>query len=308
VRMYRNGAQILADTLPATITGAFRTTNYLGKSNWIPDEYFQGKLDQPELSKAARGADWIKLAYQNQRAAQTLVTVIKTVECPPLMSVTADTLVPEGGLLALEAGVECAASWFWSVLYGPGPRILEPDSKTLTVRIPRVTGDTAIIYRLTALFGDSARTRDVRVGIKEAIPDPVFTMPAMTWSGAEPLAYRPAISNLAAIKASRDSVLHWDWTFSGTEAQWTPLPDGVTLVDAPAEGNVEIRLCLDNGALPVCRNGMVLVTGASTSVSGPVTAAPAGNIASAQASRDALGRAFTPRETARRGVSAYPPK
>lgn len=308
VRMYRNGAQILSDSMPAAITAAFRTTNFLGKSNWVPDQYFQGKLDQPELSKAARGADWIRLAYQNQRAAQTLVTVVKTVECPPLMSVSPDTVVPEGGLLSLDAGVECAASWFWSVLSGPGPRILEPDSKTQTIRIPRVTGDTAITYRLTAVFGDSTRMRDVRVGIKEAIPDPVFTMPAMTWSGGEHLAYRPVISNLAAIKATRDSVLHWEWTLGGTEAQWTPLPDGVTLVSAAAEGEVEIGLCLDNGASPVCRTGKVQVTGAATSVSAPVTAASAGNIVSVQAGRDALGRASTPRRGFRRGVFAFPAK
>ena len=177
VRMYRNGAQILADSMPGTMTGTFRTANFLGKSNWLPDDYFQGKLDQPELSKTARGADWIKLAYQNQRAAQTLITVVKTVECPPRMTVSADTLVPEGGLASLQSGVECAVSSFWSVQSGPGPRILDPDARTLTVPIPRVAGDTAIVYRLTAVFADSTRTRDVRVGVREAIPDPVFSMP-----------------------------------------------------------------------------------------------------------------------------------
>jgi hypothetical protein len=313
VRMYRNGAQILSDSMPGTITGTLRTANFLGKSNWLPDEYFRGKLDQPELSKAARGADWIKLAYQNQRAAQTLVTVVKTVECPPRMTVSPDTLVPEGGLASLEAGVECAVSSFWSVQSGPGPRILDPDTRTLAVLIPRVAGDTAIVYRLTAVFADSTRTRDVRVGVREAIPDPVFSMPAMVWTGAAPLIYRPAISNLAAIRASRDSVLHWEWTLGGAAVEWTPLPDGVTLTGAAAEGEVDIRLCLDNGSLPVCKTAKVLVTGATSSLPGPAAAGPAAAVpapepVSAQAGRDALGRVFNPGFPVRRGISAFPSK
>ncbi len=293
VRMYRNGAQILADTMPGTITGVNRTTNFIGKSNWTLDEYFQGKVDEPELSKTARSADWIKLGYQNQRAAQTLVTVAKTVVCPAKIALPVDTTLPEGGLLSLEARVECASSYSWSLVSGPGPRIIDPEARFLVVRLPRVSGDTSIVYRLTAAFNDSTRVRDVRVTIREAIPDPIFTLPAMPpWSGKEPLAFRPVISNLAAIKASRDSVLHWSWSFSGVQVDTGALADGVMLQSAPTEGALHIGLCLDNGGTPACRNADITVTGFATSTRGPKPALAAGSAAGKPAppGNDALGR------------------
>jgi hypothetical protein len=39
------------------------------------ERYWNGRLDEVILSKAARSAAWAKLSYENQRAAQTLVTV-----------------------------------------------------------------------------------------------------------------------------------------------------------------------------------------------------------------------------------------
>jgi len=40
--------------------------------------YWNGLLDEPRLHSRARSADWIKLEFQNQRAAQTLVTIGST--------------------------------------------------------------------------------------------------------------------------------------------------------------------------------------------------------------------------------------
>jgi hypothetical protein len=307
VRMYKNGEQILADTLPAAITGVRRTANFLGKSNWTLDEYFQGKLDEPELSKTARSADWIKLSYQNQREAQTLATVVKpTQQCPAVISVPADTVIAEGETVSLNAGIECASGFSWSSVSGPAPRILDPETKSLVVRMPRVTADTAIVYRLTALFSDSTRTRDVRIRIREAIPDPVFALPAIAaWTGKEPLAYKPIISNLAAIKASRDSVLHWVWTFSGPNIDTVRLADGMTLESAAAEGALQIGLCLDNGSLPACKTASLNVTGATAGLA-PDSMRPM-TPTLAKRGRDALGRTgATPSAPGKRAQSRSP--
>ncbi|MDB5105467.1 MAG: hypothetical protein JWP91_3156 [Fibrobacteres bacterium] len=312
VRMYKNGAQILADTLPGAMTGVNRTTNYLGKSNWAADDFFQGKLDEPVLAKTVRSADWIKLSYQNQRAAQTLVTVVKPVQCAARISVPPDTTVPEGGSLTLNAGVECAAGFSWSVISGPAPRILDPETKSLAVAIPRVAADTVIVYRLTAEFSDSTRTRDVRVRIKESIPDPIFTLPAIpSWSGKEAIAYRPAISNLAAIKASRDSALHWTWSFAGPAVDTSWLEDGMTLKSAEGAGALQIGLCLDNGGPIVCRNAALTITGSAASML-QAQSTPQGQITKTDPGRDALGRAadgpITPRKAGRPGIARYPRK
>lgn len=269
VRIYRNGVQILADTMQA-ISGVLRTANFLGKSNWALDEYFQGKIDETELAATAHSADWIKLAYQNQKAAQTLVTVVKPTLCESKMIAPRDTVVAEGELLTLSASVECATGFSWSVVSGPSQRILDPEASTLVMRMPRISGDTVVIYRMSADFPDSARVRDVRVTIKEAIPDPVFTLPPLpAWSGKDSLAIRPSISNLAAIRASRDSVLRWRWTFSGPGVDTTMLPDGVMLRGADSDGTLEIGLCLDNGADPVCKTATLVVSEATASLRAP---------------------------------------
>jgi hypothetical protein len=46
----------------------------LGRCSEDHDFYFPGKIDQAVLSRTARSADWIKLCYENQRTAQTLVS------------------------------------------------------------------------------------------------------------------------------------------------------------------------------------------------------------------------------------------
>jgi Concanavalin A-like lectin/glucanases superfamily/Domain of unknown function (DUF2341) len=292
LRIYKDGVQILADTLTDPLTGVTRTANFLGRSSWAADQFFQGMIDEPELSKTARSADWIKLAYQNQRPGQTLL-VVKPADCAARFSVPADTALSEGDVLSLSATVECAESYAWSVVAGPSARILDPEAKPLVLRIPRVSGDTAVVYRLTAEFSDSTASRDVRIVIQEAIPDPVFTLPAVAaWNGKDSLAYRPAIANLAAIKASRDSTLSWNWTLSGPGVDTTLLTDGILLRQADAEGELHIELCLDNGSTPVCHSAILNVS-ASTPLRNPglTHRSPSGAVFPGW---DAAGRAASP--------------
>ncbi|MEO7424117.1 MAG: DUF2341 domain-containing protein [Fibrobacteria bacterium] len=268
MRIYKNGVQILADTSALPITGVTRMANFIGRSNWAANQYFRGLIDEPELSKVARSADWVALAYQNQRLGQTLVTV-KPADCADKLVAPADTSVSEGEILSLSATVACAESYAWSIVSGPSARILDPGASPLVLRIPRVTGDTAVTYRLTADFGDSTPSRTVRVTIKEAIPDPVFTLTAVdAWNGKDSLAIRPAIANLAAIKASRDSILIWNWSLSGPEADTALLEDGLWLKQAATGGELHVELCLANGSAPVCHDAVVNVTLASTSITG----------------------------------------
>jgi hypothetical protein len=309
LRMYKNGVQILADTLAMGISGANRNACFLGQSNWAADQYFQGKLDEPELAKAARSADWVKLAYQNQRSGQTLVTVVKPSECTAIFSAPNDTSVAEGEILSMTATVECASEFSWSVVSGPSQRLLDPESRTLVVKIPRVTADTAVVYRVTAQFGDSTRTRDVHVAIREAIPDPIFTLPSLAdWNGKDSIAVKPAISNLAAIRASRDSTLHWEWTFTGPSVDTGWLEDGVMLKKADSEGKLQIGLCLDNGSTPVCKTANLNVSATAVALRSAASAAtwlPRNiPVTGVFRGRDAKGRAVSlPRPSIRSGAA-----
>lgn len=285
VKLYKNGALVLNDSMGGAITNVNRTMCFLGRSNWARDQYYQGKLDQAELSRVAHSDNWMRLAYQNQKPGQSIPIVTKADNCARKFSAPADTSIPEGGRLILNATIDCASSFAWSVVSGPAAKILDPEVKSLEVAVPRVPGDTDLVFRLTATYSDSTRFRDVRVRVKEAIPDPEFTMPAnASWNGKDPLNYKPVISNLAAIRASRDSVLHWGWTFTGSVPETTWLDDGVRLKSAE-EGELAIKLCLDNGGTRVCQEAKLTVstaTGIAGATPAPAIQRPRG--------RDALGR------------------
>lgn len=92
--------------------------------------------------------------------------------CDSGIEVSPDTTVDEGQAYHLRAAVGCGASFEWSVVSGPGPRILDPAAGILVFAAPRITRDTVIVFRLTAQFGSGAVSRDIQVKVKEAIADP----------------------------------------------------------------------------------------------------------------------------------------
>lgn len=285
VKLYKNGALVLNDSVGGPIANVTRTMNFIGRSNWARDQYYQGKVDQAELSRVAHSEPWMRLLYQNQKPGQAIPIVTKADNCARRFAAPADTSIPEGGRIVLNASIECASSFAWSVVSGPAAKILDPEVKSLEVAAPRVPGDTDLVFRLSATFSDSTRTRDVRVRVLEAIPDPAFTLPPnAAWNGKDSLAIRPVIANLAAIKASRDSAINWNWSFTGPEAEKEMIPDGVLLRSCPY-GELGIKLCLDNGGKPLCREMAVTVS----STSG-LAARPPKAFAPSRRERDALGR------------------
>jgi hypothetical protein len=223
-----------------------------------PRMSFKGALDEVTVSGAAQSADFIKLAYANQRAQQVLVLNPALVDCQSDFGVPPETTVTEGAPFVLKATADCATGYGWAALSGPAPRLLDPEVKTLAVTAPRITKDTSIVYRFTARFGESARNADVTVRVRESIPDPVFTMPAVTgWNGKDSLVLFPFISNLAAVKASRDSVLRFSWTLNGPEADTAWRNGALVLRKASLGGILTVGVCIDNGGPAACRTTAV---------------------------------------------------
>jgi hypothetical protein len=299
--LYRNGALVASGSLAAPVSNTRRVSNFLGRSNWTADEYFTGKLDQVEMSHWAHSANWFKLAYANQKPDQNLV-VFAAPPSPcsaPKFLAPADTSLPEGSRLDLTGVADCATSYQWSVLAGPAPRILDPEVKTLQVSLPRVMGDTSLIYRFTAVVSGASRTRDVLVRVRETIPEPAFSLASATWNGRDSLVMRPAVENLASIKASTEPKLYYAWTLAGTaDTAWGK--DGLVLRSAAA-GTLGIGLCLDNNGPKVCHTANVQVGPATGIIDGAGAFVPAG----AKAKRDLRGRALKP-EGARKRVRSQP--
>ena len=265
-----------------------------GKPNSIvAGDRFDGDMDEVAVAGRARSADWIKLSYANQRASQTLVVFapLDTASCRRQFGTSSDTALTEGAKGALTGTAECASGYSWEIVSGPAPRLLDPDVKSLPIVASRaITKDTVVVYRFTARFGDSTMSKDVKVTVKEAIPDPLFTLPAsIDWNGQDTtVIIRPTLSNLAAVKASPDSVINYIWSLSGVEADTALVSGGLRLRRAFGDGIVNVELCLDNGGAALCRTSVVNVK--LTVGVGPGPATPALGPRKIISGRDLNGR------------------
>lgn len=306
-RLYRNGVQVGQGTLSAGLSAARRNLSYIGRSNWAADAYYQGKLDEPAIAKRARSADWIKLSYAGQRPDQKLLSFRAGFACISRFTAPRDTSITEGRLIELSAQAECAAGYSWTAVSALCPRIMDPDVKNLQVYSPRVSKDEVLVYRFTARYGDSVKTKDIRVTVREAIPDPVFAFdPVPVWTGQDSLAVRAVVQNLAQVKASASPDIAWAWTVGGLPVDTAWRTDRLVLRAPGGSGRIDVGLCLDNGGAQVCRSVQVTSQGGALGI----RVSPLPERARVRADfRDASGRL---RKAAERrpfeGAGAYPAK
>jgi hypothetical protein len=296
VRTYKNGALFGTNKMAAPLSNNHRVNNWLGRSAWSADEYFQGKMDEVRISRLPHSAAWIRLSYETQKPDQAVVSLRPPPRCQSNFAPPADTSIQEGASLALAAGADCSESYSWSSVSGPSPRILDPFVKTLQIGAPRVAGDALLVYKFTATFGDTLKEKEVRVTVREAIPEPIFTLPAaLAWNGKDSLRVAPVITNLSAVRASSDSVIAWRWELAGFAADTALRPGAILLLGSASSGTGSLNLCLSNNGPAVC--GSVEITiGQSTgiparpkAVVGDITAAPV-------SARDARGRLHPARD------------
>lgn len=275
-RIYRNGVEVAAGDFTDSIASGQRLSNYIGRSNWSADAYFRGVIDEPEVSFAARSADWIKLAYANQKPGQALLSFTAPILCTPRFAVPGDTTVNEGTELSLAGVADCADQFEWSVVQGPSIRLLDAEVKELVLFVPRLAADSSLVLRFTARYGDSVQGKNVRISIKNTIPEPEFSLPEDTlWSGRDSLLLRPKWANLAALQDSGMPALNLAWTLSGVMVDTLWRPEGILLLPSPDQGALELSLCADNGGPSRCQSTTVslgtttrLITGKPTAIRG----------------------------------------
>ncbi|MDB5050109.1 MAG: repeat-associated core protein [Fibrobacteres bacterium] len=75
--LYVNGAQVASVVLSGvTFTSKTATVKQLGKvGDGTASRYWDGKIDELEVSDVARSADWLKLSYETQKSGSTVVLV-----------------------------------------------------------------------------------------------------------------------------------------------------------------------------------------------------------------------------------------
>lgn len=180
---------------------------------------------------------------------------LNVVVCDSVFQVLPETLtVDEGQPVVLNGKAACAQSRFWSVVKGPAPRILDPEVDTLRLIAPRVESDTLLVYRFTADYGSEPVTKDVSVKIRNAIPDPLFTLPAKAkWNGSTPFKMKPTLTNAEALAQSPYAPpFRYQWFLSIPIVDTVQSKDTLILMDPAQDGILEVTLCLDNGGAPNC--------------------------------------------------------
>ena len=101
--IYVDGA--MANNIISTYAGTGRVTTFdvnIGKWSDNAGRFFNGTIDEVEISSVARSSDWIKLCYENQRNGSTMVTEIpSTVQAPTSLkySMNPDTFFVNAAVL-----------------------------------------------------------------------------------------------------------------------------------------------------------------------------------------------------------------
>lgn len=180
---------------------------------------------------------------------------LNVVVCDSVFIVSPETLtVDEGQPVVLKGKAACSQSRSWSAVSGPAPRILDPEVDTLRLTAPRVASDTLIVYRFTAEYGGDPVSKDVAIKVRNAIPDPLFTLPSKAkWNGSAPFKLKPALTNAADLaKSPYSPAFRFQWFLSIPIADTAQSGDSLILTDPVQDGFLEVTLCLDNGGMTHC--------------------------------------------------------
>jgi len=156
---------------------------YIG--GWYNNFRYVGDLDEVRISKVTRSADWVKMEYENQKPLQTLVGLLVPAGSEFSVSEKQITLV-EGKSATVTAKAGGAQKIYWVIKKDGLETIADVDRFHYTLNAGRVTGDQSFILQCRAVYAHEVKTRDIPVTVKEAIPEPVFTLKAPSkwkWPG-----------------------------------------------------------------------------------------------------------------------------
>ena len=234
---------------------------------WMDDYWFSGDIDEVRVSKVTRSADWIKLQYENQKPLQTLVGPV--VEPGTEFSVSVNKIeLSEGEKLTVIARAAGAQKIYWIIRREGSDQVVAVDRFSYSLDADRVEADRAFILQFRAVYPQEVKTIDIPVSIREAIPEPVFSLQApATWNGRDPVEVVPVISNLAEMKAKfaetdnppetdNNLSLQYKWMVSGgavistIETDYHPSPDNhpsLRLIRSQYSGKIIVKLALNNG-------------------------------------------------------------
>jgi hypothetical protein len=146
VAIFKNGVSLATGTSTGTLSAAIQNTvraeAYIGRSNnsgTADNDFYAGKVDEPQLSNTFRSPAWVKLTYETQRPGSNLLTF-------------GPTIIP----IAIETGMPAVARSFTAQPSGKGLLFrFDGTARRLTVSMTDLGG--RILWSRT-LRGDAARS------------------------------------------------------------------------------------------------------------------------------------------------------
>ena len=257
-RLYVNGVLDGMSKTPSAPL-ALKTPAHLFIGGWYDNYNFVGDIDEVRVSSVVRSPDWVRLQYENQKPAQTLVGPV--VQSGDTFSVSeAKVKVAEGKSVTLTAKAGGAQKVYWVVKRDGKETVAAVDRLAFTLDAGRVVGDTAVSVQLKAVYPTGVKTKDVAVTITEAIPEPAFKLevPA-TWDGRKPIEITPVVDNLKAMRAAGAGNLNYSWTVSDI-AVVKDIADGkLVLKRAQNSGTLTVRVAIDNGGAAMVQTATITV-------------------------------------------------
>ena len=248
-RFHKSAMSIVQDIV--VNVGGMRGSNYR----------YVGDVDEVRVSKVARSADWLRLQFENQKPTQTLVGPI--VQPGDEFSVSHTELVlSEGQSGTITAKAGGAQKLYWILKHEGLGFNSATDRHSFTFNSGRITGDNdAMSLTFKAIYANEVKTIDIPITIKEAIPEPVFTLTApATWDGRQTIEVVPQITNLAAMQAKGASDMKTAWTVSGGAVIREARQDKLILKRSQFIGTIVVKAAVNNGGADSIETASIVVT------------------------------------------------
>jgi hypothetical protein len=257
-RLYVNG--VLAGI--STSQGAplaIKTPARLWIGGWYHNYNFIGDIDEVRVSKVARSADWARLQFENQKPQQTLVGLV--VQPGNTFGVSQEKItVPEGQSVTITAQAGGAQKIYWVLKRDGREEIVATDRLAFTFDAGRVSGDSTATLQFKAVYPDTVKTKDISITIKEAIPDPVFSLKApQNWDARQTIEVVPQISNLNEMKAKGAADLKIEWSAGPFAIIKEIAPGKLILKRAQNSGKLLVTATISNGGTPVSQTATITV-------------------------------------------------
>ena len=237
-----------------------RTPARLWIGGWYNNYTFVGDMDEVRISKVTRSADWVRLQFENQKQQQTLVGPL--VQAGNAFAVSQEkVVVDEGKSVSFTAQAGGAQKIFWVLKRDGREEVVATDRFAFNFAAGRVTGDATATLQFKAVYAGEVKTKDIAITVKEAIPEPVFTLKApAAWDGRATIEIVPQLANLAAMQARGAGELKTEWSATPFAVIKEIAPGKLRLLRAQNSGKLTVTATVSNGGKASTQSVDIAVT------------------------------------------------